>query len=121
MGFDMNYSYSKEQVGKRLREFRLLKHCTQNQFAEMLNISVNFLSEIENGHKGLSMDMLASVCQILSLSADYILFGEERNSPEPSPLSIADELNTFSTEDLQAINSYINSLLNVRRIPRGTK
>ncbi len=54
--------YSKKPVGKRIREYRLQHHYTQLQFAEKINIPVNFLSEIENGHKGMSQDTLANLC-----------------------------------------------------------
>lgn len=114
-------TYSKKLVGKRLKDFRILHGYTQNQFAEKLDISVNFLSEIENGHKGVSMDMLANLCETLNLSADYILFGKDLSFTESSLPNIADELNGLTTEQLLSISTYINSLLEVREIPRSLK
>lgn len=114
-------TYSKEQVGRRLRAYRTANNYTQNQFSEILDISVNFLSEIENGHKGVSMDMLAKLCKTLELPADYILFGYTSSPAEGSVESIADELNALTTEQLLSISAYITSLLEVRKISRPRK
>lgn len=71
-------------VGERVRNYRLSNHYTQAYFAEMIDISVNFLSEIENGKKGCHRKPYISsantfVCpQITSCSA---------KSPPPANLS----------------------------------
>ena len=49
MEYDKNL---KRSVGKRVHDFRVQHDYTQAQFAEFMDISVNFLSEIENGKKG---------------------------------------------------------------------
>ena len=38
---------SRVETGKRIRDFRLSRHLTQAQFAESLDVSTNFISEIE--------------------------------------------------------------------------
>ncbi|MBD5445277.1 MAG: helix-turn-helix transcriptional regulator [Lachnospiraceae bacterium] len=37
-----------------------------------MDISVNFLSEIENGKRGMSQDTLYKLCSKFAVSADYI-------------------------------------------------
>lgn len=44
----------KSEIGQRIRQLRLLSDYTQAEFAELIDISINFLSEIENGKKGVS-------------------------------------------------------------------
>ena len=39
----------KSDIGQRIRQLRLLNDYTQAEFAEAIDISINFLSEIENG------------------------------------------------------------------------
>ena len=63
------------QIGKRLRRHRENMNLTREEFAEKANISPQFLAEIENGKKGMSVDTLYKICKNLSISADYILFG----------------------------------------------
>ena len=52
---------------------------TREQFAEKLDVSVSYLAELERGRTGISVKMLIKVCNVLGLSADYILFGEQRS------------------------------------------
>jgi transcriptional regulator with XRE-family HTH domain len=52
------------------------------QFAESVDISVPFLSEIENGKKSMSQEILHRICSTHHVSADYILFGYENNTCE---------------------------------------
>jgi len=64
------------QIGKRIRRSREQLNLTREQFAEQVQISPQFLAELENGKKGMSADTLYKICQRFRLSADYMLFGE---------------------------------------------
>ena len=62
----------------RIRRARERMGYTREQFAEKLDVSVSYLAELERGKTGISVKMLVKVCNVLGLSADYILFGTER-------------------------------------------
>ena len=47
----MKDTLNKTEIGQRIRQLRILNDFTQAEFAESVDISVNFLSEIENGKK----------------------------------------------------------------------
>ena len=64
----------------RIRQARENLGYTREKFAEKLDVSVSYLAELERGRTGISVKMLVKVCNVLGLSADYILFGEERES-----------------------------------------
>ena len=53
---------------------------TREKFAEKLDVSVSYLAELERGRTGISVKLLTKVCTVLGLSADYVLFGVERNT-----------------------------------------
>lgn len=53
---------------------------TREQFAELLDVSVSYMAEVERGRTGVSVKMLMKICRVLGLSADYVLFGEERSA-----------------------------------------
>lgn len=53
---------------------------TREKFAEKLDVSVSYLAELERGRTGISVKMLIKVCNVLGLSADYVLFGTERKA-----------------------------------------
>lgn len=64
----------------RIRKARENMGYTREQFAEKLDVSVSYLAELERGRTGISVKMLTKVCTVLGLSADYVLFGTERET-----------------------------------------
>ena len=71
----MTESINKIEIGQRIRRLRISNDFTQSEFAEEIDISINFLSEVENGKKGLSQETLARICQSTHTSEDSLLFG----------------------------------------------
>ncbi len=55
---------------------------TREKIAELLDVSVSYLAEVERGRAGISVKMLIKICTVLGLSADYLLFGKERGSDQ---------------------------------------
>lgn len=63
-------------IGRRIRERREIIGYTREEFAEKLDISVTFAADIELGKKGMSLDTLIKICELFSVSADYIIWGK---------------------------------------------
>lgn len=76
----------KKLIGSRLRKQRELLDLTREQFAEKIDISPQFLAEIENGTKGMSAETLYKICQNCGISANFLLMGKEHYSLESSNL-----------------------------------
>ena len=64
------------QIGLRIREKREERKISREQLAENINISPQFLAQIELGSKGMSSETLYKVCSALSVSCDYIVLGK---------------------------------------------
>lgn len=73
-------------IGARIRRQREFMGYTREQLAEMLDITPKFCSDIELGAKGMSVQTLCRISDVLHLSADYILFGQKGN-PTDDPIS----------------------------------
>ena len=73
------------ETGRRIREIRREQEATQQQFSENIYITPNFLSEIENGKKGLSCETLYNICESQKVSADYLLFGNAKENKNNRP------------------------------------
>lgn len=102
-------------VGERVRNYRLSNHYTQAYFAEMIDISVNFLSEIENGKKGMSQETLYKLCEHFCLSADYILFGKKPSAGESESSSrISDLAQALNDAELNTLIDFLVSLRKLR-------
>ena len=67
-------------IGNRIRRQREFLGFTRESLSEQLSVSVNFCRDIEIGAKGMSIQTLAKLSNILMLSLDYILFGKTVNS-----------------------------------------
>ena len=64
------------EMGSKIRKQRELLGYTREQLAEKLDVSTKFCSDIELGVKGVSIQTLTKLSELLCLSTDYILFGE---------------------------------------------
>lgn len=64
---------NKLTVGDRIKEARKKQNLTQEQLAERLDISVEFIGQIERGLKLPSMHVFIKLIEALNVSADYLL------------------------------------------------
>lgn len=91
----------------RIRRARENMGYTREKFAENLDVSVSYLAELERGRTGISVKMLVKVCKVLGLSADYILFGQERTLDEER----LDAIRRIDGKYLPLLNTVIEELL----------
>jgi transcriptional regulator with XRE-family HTH domain len=68
----------KQRFGKKLRAIRLERRLTQEQFAEALDISVDFLSLIERGRNAPSFETLDNIAKRLRLPVSELFSFEPR-------------------------------------------
>lgn len=69
-----------KEIGKRIQNRRKQLGLTQEQLADEMNVSVQMVSNLERGNKSIRIDNLLRLCQLLSVSTDYILTGKENDS-----------------------------------------
>lgn len=66
-----------EKIGKRIKQARINRGLTQEEMAEILDLSVTHYQNIEYGKYNIGNKHLAKICNLFNLSADYILFNKE--------------------------------------------
>ncbi len=76
-------------IGKRIQNRRKQLGYTQEQLAEMMNVSIQMISNLERGNKAIRIDNLIHLSRILDISTDIILTGKE------------------TTDDMEALTSRI--------------
>lgn len=59
-------------VGQRIQKIRRAKGLTQQQLAEMVGISTNYLSDVERGKSSARIDKLVAIINALGCSADDV-------------------------------------------------
>ena len=70
--------YDMKKSGEAIRKIRIQNKYTQAELAEALGMDRSFLSYIESGKKGCSVDLLIQFSDLFQVSLDYLVFGTER-------------------------------------------
>lgn len=93
----------------RIRAAREQMGYTREQFAEKLGVSVSYLAELERGRTGISVKMLVKVCDVLGLSSDYVLFGEERGEDA----LLLDKIHRLDAKYIPLLDKLLSELLSL--------
>jgi len=64
-----------KQIGKRLKDIRLLKRLSQEKVAKHCNVSFQQIQKYEKGTNGLSVFRLLQLCNGLGVSFSYFVDG----------------------------------------------
>lgn len=94
----------------RIRKAREDAGYTREKFAELLNVSVSYMAEVERGRTGVSLKTLVAICNLLGLSADYLIFGTERSSDT----LLLDKLHRLDEKYLPLVDGLITNLLAIK-------
>lgn len=69
-------------IGKRVKEVRIEKGLSQAELAVRCKTSAQYLSQIENGKKQASLQILVTVAEVLGVSLNELLNGNQVNNPK---------------------------------------
>lgn len=85
---------------ERIKEIRLALGLTQEQFADKLGLSRNFITQLESGSKQPSERTLSDICRIYSINEKWLRSGEgEMRLELTKNQEIAQFLNDVMAED----------------------
>ena len=79
---------NKYKIGTILREHRLEHHLTQEQLAEMIDITPGFLGQIERDETYPSIDNLAKIIQALNIDANIMFHPYEKGAVPETDISL---------------------------------
>ena len=92
------------QIGSRVRDAREQSKMTQEQLAEKLDCSPQFISDLERGVVGLSIPTLKGLCLALGVSSDSILF---ETMPKRGYNAIEEKCRLLSDEQFKLLSEII--------------
>lgn len=95
-------------IGHNVKDIRKDLKLTQEDFAEKLNINAQFLSQIETGKTGISIDNAINICNTANCSSNKLFKGLIK-SPD-----IIDKYELLTDRDKIVINKMITVLLNTK-------
>jgi len=90
-------------IGERLKKARVEKGYTQEKLAEMMELSIAYVSRIENGKTHINLKRLNELCSILDTSESYILNGVSDNSTSYLNNELNSILKDCSSKDKELI------------------
>ena len=68
-----------EIIGRRIKELRVQNHISQAKLAELVEMSVAYISYIETGKKQASLKSLVLIADTLGITVDNLLNGNQKN------------------------------------------
>jgi transcriptional regulator with XRE-family HTH domain len=85
-------------LGRRIAELRSQRGLLQKDLADRADVSVSFLSEVENDRRTPGAELLLRIADSLGASLDYLVRGEEAR-PEPRPVTIPPSLQEAAEQE----------------------
>lgn len=99
-----------KDIGKRVKRERDGSGMTQEKLAELVNISVTHMSNIENGNTKLSLPVLMDIANALGCDADALLFGNLNNNKNAAAVYLSNLLEDCTQSERVIIIDTIQSL-----------
>lgn len=96
-----------KDMGKRLSDKRKELGITQEKLAEKMSVSIQMISNMEQGKKAIRPENLVKICKVLNISADYVLTGE-KSAQEMNTLN--DKIAKLSDRDISLVENIVNYL-----------
>lgn len=93
------------QIGEQIKLARERAKLTQEHFSERIDVSPQYVSDLERGVVGVSIATLKRICTVLGVSSDQILFGSEI---ENRASSIADKCKSLSEQQYILLSDIIS-------------
>ena len=92
-------------IGERVRKARMAKNMSQAQLAEALNISPSHMSNIEMGKHAMNVATLYQLCELLDVSADWIVRSGSREGREYTVDELRQIINYCTPAEAEALLS----------------
>lgn len=105
----MKDKFDYSELGKRIRKARKQKNLTQEQLAEVCDLSTAHIGHIERGTRALSIESLITISEVLDVSTDYLLL-DISNSADRKLSSILNAIDNVTNDKYNRLYSVIKIL-----------
>jgi transcriptional regulator with XRE-family HTH domain len=106
----MNCEQELTALREAIRNERKNKRITQEELAEMLEVSPTHVKHIESGHRKPSIEILFELAKILNISLDEVVFPKNRTPNDATRGKIERLLDVSDESSLQFILSVLEAL-----------
>ena len=99
------------QIGKRIQEHRCNKGLTQEQLAEIIGVSRNYMSAVERGINALSYEKLVDVINVFDCSADDLFQDVINHGVKVKASKLSESLEQLSNDEQARIYEVLDTLI----------
>ena len=106
-------------IGQRVRYYRKMRGLTQTELADKLGVAPRYIGNIEQGHRGPSLDMLVEICRWFGISTSDILpVGNPDNFGvnEKKIGDISDALRVLDDAQVEIVKAVVCALRDTRQV-----
>ena len=96
------------EIGMRIKRNREAAGLTQESLAEMVGLGVKHISAIERGAVGVSLNTIQTLCRVLSISSDALLFDD---TVKNDVSTISSRLERLTPKQYSIAEAVLNKLL----------
>ena len=105
----MNIDY--KLIGKRIKDARKETGITQEKMAEILDVSIGYVSQVERGTTKISLDLLGAISSILKKDLSYFVSEAVVLSENYMNSEISSDFEKLSSRDKQLASEFIKLLI----------
>lgn len=105
-------------IGIRIKLARENIGWTQEELAEKIDRSTQFISTIERGVAGASLATIINLCEVLNVSSEWLLCGKQA---VPDSEKIAVKISSLSSAQLAALDRVTDELLHLLKVTEGSE
>ncbi len=102
------------EIGKRIKEKRILKGLTQQKVAEQLQLSDEYMSKIETGKTKISLTRLSQLSIILDTSIEELITGTVIKSTDYKMIEINRKFEELSPKEKDVVINIIEQIKSLR-------
>lgn len=109
----MNHIHKEEidhVLGKILKKYRMRNRMTQEQLSEKLNISLKYISRIENGNGGIKTQTLIRYMNILGIEPNLLFSSFLTNSALKKQLDLSEKIQHLEPEKVIFLSKVVDEL-----------
>lgn len=100
-----------KEVGKRIQEYRKKRGLTQEELAEIIDISPHYLSALERGVYNIKLEILVSILNALDCSADEVFCDVVNKSFNVKANRLSDKLKNLPPDEQYKIFEVVDTLI----------
>lgn len=98
-------------IGRRIQKIRRERGYTQEKFAEMIDLSTNYLSDIERGKSSMRLDKLVTIINALGCSADEVFEDVTKNGFEIKSTKLSEKIKDLPHSEQQRAFAILDAFI----------